>query len=127
MLARWNGKLIAVSFLLNLIPLGLPHITKGRLGNMAKSRGKVNSTLATCLRGLFNKSPAERHAKREFRTLVLTRIKLKNYLNQKMRAAINIADGSTLRDNLITGHQVDYQTSVLIPAEAVENDQEHIS
>ena len=94
---------------------------------MAKSRGKVNSTLATCLRVLFNKSPAERHAKREFRTLVLTRINLKNYLNQKMRAAINIADGSTLRDNLITSHQVDYQTSVLIPAEAVENDQEHIS
>ena len=44
-----------------------------------------------------------------------------------MRAAINFADGSTLQDNLITSHQVDYQTSVLIPAEAVENDQEHIS
>ena len=37
MLAKWNGKLIAVSFLLNLTPLGLPHIKKGRLWNMVKS------------------------------------------------------------------------------------------
>ena len=35
-------------------------------------------------------------------------------------------DGSTLGDNLITSHQVDYMSSVLIPAEAVENDQEHL-
>ena len=27
---------------------------------------------------------------------------------------------------LITSHQVDYMSSVLIPAEAVENDQEHL-
>ena len=44
-----------------------------------------------------------------------------------MIAAINIADGSTLGGNLITSHQVDYMSSVLIPAEAVENDQEHIT
>ena len=31
-----------------------------------------------------------------------------------MIAAINIADGSTLEDNLITGHQVDYMSLVLI-------------
>ena len=30
-----------------------------------------------------------------------------NYLNQKMIAAINTVDGSTLGDNLITSHQVD--------------------
>ena len=52
---------------------------------------------------------------------------LQNYLNQKMIAAIDTVDGSTLGDNLITSHQVDYMSSVLIPAEAVENDQEHIS
>ena len=40
-----------------------------------------------------------------------------------MIAAINTADGSTLMDNLITSHQVDYMFSVLIPAEAVENNQ----
>ena len=44
-----------------------------------------------------------------------------------MIAAINTANGFTLGDNLITSHQVDYMSSVLIPAEAVENDQEHIS
>ena len=52
---------------------------------------------------------------------------MQNYLNQKMIVTINIADGSTLEDNLITSHQVDYMSSVLIPAEAVENDQEHIT
>ena len=40
MLAKWNGKLIAVSILLNLTPLGLPHIKKGRLCSRAKSMWK---------------------------------------------------------------------------------------
>ena len=44
-----------------------------------------------------------------------------------MIAAINISDGSMLGGNLITSHLVDYISSVLIPAEAVENDQEHIT
>ena len=44
-----------------------------------------------------------------------------------MIVAINIAQNSTLGDNLITSHQVDYMSSVFIPAEAVENDQEHIT
>ena len=48
---------------------------------------------------------------------------LLNYLKSKMITAINTADGSTLRDNLITSHQVDYISSVVIPAEAVETDQ----
>ena len=43
-----------------------------------------------------------------------------------MIAAINTVDGSTLGDNLISSHQVDYMSSVFIPAEALENDQEHI-
>ena len=44
-----------------------------------------------------------------------------------MIAAINTADGSTLGDNLITTHQVDYMSSVLIPTEAVKNDQKHVT
>ena len=47
-------------------------------------------------------------------------------LNQKLITAINTLDGSTLRDNLITSHQVDYMSTELIPAEAVENNQEHL-
>ena len=47
---------------------------------------------------------------------------LYNYLNQKVVTVIDTLDGSTLGDNLITSHQVDYVSSVLIPAEAVEND-----
>ena len=44
-----------------------------------------------------------------------------------MIAVINIADGYTLGDNLITSHQVDYMSSMPIPAEAVENEQEQIT
>ena len=51
---------------------------------------------------------------------------LLNYLNQKVISDINTLDGSTLGDSLITSNQVDYMPSVLIPAEAVENDQEHL-
>ena len=50
---------------------------------------------------------------------------LKNFLNQKMIAAISTVDGSMLRDNLITSHQVDYLSPALIPAEPVVNEQEH--
>ena len=42
---------------------------------------------------------------------------LQNYLNQKMIAAIDTVDGSTLWDNLITSHQEDCVSSALIPAE----------
>ena len=40
MLAKRNGKLIAVSFLFNLTPLGLPHVKKERLCSRAKSTWK---------------------------------------------------------------------------------------
>ena len=50
---------------------------------------------------------------------------LYNYLNQKVITAINAVDGSTLGDNLITSHQVDYISSAVIPAEALEDNQEH--
>ena len=39
---------------------------------------------------------------------------------------INTLDGSTLGDDLIANHQVDYMSSVLILAETVENNQEHL-
>ena len=38
---------------------------------------------------------------------------LHNYLNQKVITAINTLDGSTLEDNLITTHQLDYTVYVL--------------
>ena len=44
-----------------------------------------------------------------------------NYLNQKVIAAINTLDGSTLGDNIITSHQVTYMSPALIPVEADEN------
>ena len=50
---------------------------------------------------------------------------LQNYLYQKMIAAISTADGSTLGDDLIRSHQVDYMSSAVIPTKAVENEQEH--
>ena len=36
---------------------------------------------------------------------------LYNYLDQNVITAINTVDGSTLGDNLITSHQVDYISS----------------
>ena len=44
-----------------------------------------------------------------------------------MITTINTVDGSTLGDNLVASHQVDYMSSALISAEAVENDQEYIT
>ena len=44
-----------------------------------------------------------------------------------MIATIDTADGSTLGDILITSHQVVCMSSVLTPAEVVENDEEHIT
>ena len=49
---------------------------------------------------------------------------LYNYLNQKVITTINTLDSSTVGDNLIKSHQAGYMSSVLIPAEAVENSQE---
>ena len=44
-----------------------------------------------------------------------------------MMDAINTVLGSALGDHLIMSHQVDYMPSAIISAEAVENDQEHIT
>ena len=63
MLAKWNGKLNAVSFLLNLIPLGLPNIK--RKAGCEACQIHVEKCIPP-LRSLFNKSPEQRHDKREF-------------------------------------------------------------
>ena len=49
-----------------------------------------------------------------------------DYLNQKVITTINTWDDSTLGDNLITSHHVDYMSSVLVSVEAVENDQKYL-
>ena len=51
---------------------------------------------------------------------------LYNYLNQKVLTAINTYDSSTLGNNLITSHQVDFMSSMLIPAKNVENNHKHL-
>ena len=43
-----------------------------------------------------------------------------------MLTAINTYDSSALGKNLTTSHQVDYVSSALIPAEAVENNHKHL-
>ena len=43
-----------------------------------------------------------------------------------MITTISTLDGSTLGDNPIMSHQLDYESLVLIPAEAAENDQKHL-
>ena len=43
-----------------------------------------------------------------------------------MITAINILDGSTLGNNLVTSCQVDYLSSAIIPAEAAEINQEYL-
>ena len=48
-------------------------------------------------------------------------LSVNNHLNQKVITVIINVDGSTLKDNLITSQKV------LIPAEAVENDQENMA
>ena len=115
MLAKWNGKLIAVSFLLNLTPWGLPHIKKGRPWNMAKST----------LKSKFHLLPYVVFSTRDQWTVTpIENFALSSISKDQRIAAINTADGSTLGDNLIKRHQVDYMSSVLIPAKGVENDQE---
>ena len=41
-------------------------------------------------------------------------------VNKKLITAINTLDAFTLGDDLIKSHQVDYMSTALIPAEAVE-------
>ena len=43
---------------------------------------------------------------------------LYNYLHQEQITAMNYLNGSTLGDNVVTSHQVDYMPSALIPAVA---------
>ena len=49
---------------------------------------------------------------------------LYDYLYTIVITAINTLDGSTLGDNLIMSHKLDYMSPTLIPVKAVENNQE---
>ena len=49
---------------------------------------------------------------------------LYDYLYPIVITAINALDGSTLEDNLIMSHKLDYLSPTLIPVKAVENNQE---
>ena len=49
---------------------------------------------------------------------------LYDYLYQIVITAINTLDGSTLVDNLIMSHKLDYMSPTLIQVKAVENNQE---
>ena len=104
----------------------MPHIVEAASENMVKSTRESEFhpcavfTTGTLLRD-------GRNAKRQFCALQ-SKDQLRdlcNYLNQKITTGINTLDGSTLGDNLISSHQVDYVSSVLIPAEAVEKNQEY--
>ena len=102
--------------------LGLQHIVKATSETWPNPFVKVNSTLAWS----FQQGPCREmgvilnvnfalssNSKDELRDLY-------NYLNQKVITVM-------LGDNLIMNHhQVGYMSSVLIPAEAVENNQEHL-
>ena len=127
MLTKWNGKLIAVSFLLNLTSLGLSHIKKGLLCSMVKStwKSEFHPYAVFLTRAQWSVMLGENFSHSSINKAQLK--DLQNYLNQKIIEAIDTVDGSTLGGNLIMSHQVDCMSSVLIPAEAVENDQEQIT
>ena len=96
MLAKLNGKLIAVSFLLNLTPLGLLHIKKSQLGSRAKSTWKIefHPEAVFPTRAQQSVIPSENVA---LSSINKDQLKdLSNYLNQKMITAIDTVDGSTL-------------------------------
>ena len=115
MLAKWNGKLIAVSFLLNLTALGLPHTKKGRLWNMAKSTWICKFHL-TCF--------IQQETRGTWKGSTWRLVELFKSENDSRHQH---SGGSTFGDNLTTSHQVGYMPPVLIPAEATEIDQEHIT
>ena len=98
MLDNWNEELIAVSCLLNLTPLGLPHIKRGQPWSMATSRVKVNSTLTRS----FQHELIRKSCEVTLFPASINKEQLKdwhNYSFRKMIAAINIVGGSTSGDN----------------------------
>ena len=114
---------------LEITLLGLSHIVKATPETWQNPCILVNSTLA----GSFHQQPCwEMNVMLKVNFVFSGNNKdqlrdFYNYLNLKMITTINTLDGSTLSDNLITSHQVDYMSSVLISAEAVENNQEHLA
>ena len=119
-LAKWNGKLITVK---NFVRIATH--SESRLWSITKLTRKSKfypyadfSTWALLRDERNAKEQGSSKNKDQLRALY-------NCLNQKLITTINTLDGSALGDNLITSHQVDYMSSVLIPAETVDNNQEH--
>ena len=102
--------------------LGLPHTVEGRLWTTAKSTRK--SEVRLCEVFLTRALLREVMPNVNFALFSKNKDQLRdlyNYLNQKVITTINTLDGPKLVYNLITNHQVDYISSALILAEAVEN------
>ena len=117
MLAKWNGKLITVSCLLSLTPLGLPHIKKCWLFNMTNStwKSEFQPRAVFSRKAEWSAVPSENFA--------LSSInkdqhqELKNFLNQ------NYSRHQEPCRWFYAGryiYQINYMSSVLISAEAVE-------
>ena len=104
--------------------LRLPHIVKAASETWLNPRVKVNSTLAAS----FQQEPC-----RDCDVMLYVNFALSSNskdqlgeLDRKLITAINTLDGSTLGHDLITSHQVDNMSTVLIPAEAAVNKQDHL-
>ena len=84
-----------------------PH-SESRPRNLSKSTGKSETTLACALPRTRIPLRDGRNAKRKLSALQWKdRLRdLCNYLNQKVKTAINALNGSMMGDNVITSHQV---------------------
>ena len=104
--------------------LRLPHIAKAASETWPNLSVKVNSTLA----GSFEQEPCwDCDAMSNVNVALSSNSKDQlGDLNRKLITAINTLDGSTLGHDLITSHQVDNMSTVLIPAEAAVNKQDHL-
>ena len=98
-----------MSYLWKQLFLGLPHIVKAASETWPNPRVKVNSTLAQS----FQQKPCSEKNVMPSVNFALSDCNdkdqlrdLYNYLNQKVKTAINTYDCSTLGNNLITSYQV---------------------
>ena len=74
-------------------------------------QAQVNSTLTRSFHQKSSGAPCL--LSEDFKLSCINKDQLKdfyNYLNQKVITTINILDGSTMGDNLITSHQIDYMS-----------------
>ena len=102
MMAKWIRKLVAVIYLLNLGPLGLPHILKCSLWGMAKSTCKSQFHIYT----IFSTAQLYIMPNVNFALSSINKDQFELF-KLEIIAAINTLDGYVLGDNLSTSHQVD--------------------